>query len=156
MSEIYTVTSITWKINDEGDGYEVWTYFKNGDHDLYCAGNHPDISDAYLPTSDPRALDRRTLRASLGRQRWSGRRLWVCRRSWFPRSGDEPTGAAMIAARSARRVQIPDAPCQGEMAPPRSRVPPSGHRHRSPRRRSGFPWVVIHKIPPAGPARRRS
>jgi hypothetical protein len=57
-----TITSIGWRINDDGDGYEVRTYFAAGGCDLYCAGNHPGISDAYLPTSDPRALDRRTLR----------------------------------------------------------------------------------------------
>jgi hypothetical protein len=28
---------------------------------FYGAGNHPGISDAYLPTPDPRALGRRTL-----------------------------------------------------------------------------------------------
>jgi hypothetical protein len=53
-----TVTSIAWRIND---GYEVRTYFADGDCDLYCADNQPDISDAYLPTSHPRALGRRTL-----------------------------------------------------------------------------------------------
>jgi hypothetical protein len=62
MSETNTVTSIGWRINDDGDGYEVRTYFAGGCCDLYSAGNHPGISDAYLPSSDPRALDRRTLR----------------------------------------------------------------------------------------------
>jgi hypothetical protein len=56
------VTSIMWKVNDDGDGYEVRTYFAGGDYNIDCAGNHPDISDAYLPTADPRALGRRTLR----------------------------------------------------------------------------------------------
>jgi len=50
-----------WKVNDDGDGYEVRTHFPGGDCDVYCAGNHPDISDAYLAVADPRALDRRTL-----------------------------------------------------------------------------------------------
>jgi hypothetical protein len=60
MSEINAVTSITWTVND--DGYQVRTYFAGGGCDLYSAVNHPRVSDAYLPTSDPRALDRRTLR----------------------------------------------------------------------------------------------
>jgi hypothetical protein len=64
MSEMPTdtATSIEWRINDEGDGYEVRTYFAGGDCEVYRAGNHPDISDAYLAVADPRALDRHTLR----------------------------------------------------------------------------------------------
>ena len=57
-----TVSSITWRINEEGDGYEVRTCFAGSDWEAYCAGNHPDISDAYLAVTDPRALGRRTLR----------------------------------------------------------------------------------------------
>jgi hypothetical protein len=57
-----TATSIEWRINEQGDGYEVRTYFAGGDCEVYCAGNHPTVSDTYLPTSDPRALDRHTLR----------------------------------------------------------------------------------------------
>jgi hypothetical protein len=56
------VSSITWRINDDGDGHEVRSYFAVGDSDVYCAGNHPGISDAWMPTSDPRAPDCRTLR----------------------------------------------------------------------------------------------
>jgi hypothetical protein len=59
---IDTATPIMWKVNDDGDGYEVRTYFAGGDCDVYCAGNHPSISDAYLAVTDPRALGRRTLR----------------------------------------------------------------------------------------------
>jgi len=57
-----TVTSIAWRVNDDGTGYEVRTYFAGGDFDVYCAGNHPDISDAHLAVTDPGALDRRSLR----------------------------------------------------------------------------------------------
>lgn len=50
-------TSVTWSLDDDGRGYTVRTYFDDGERDTYQAGNHPDISDAWLPADDPRALD---------------------------------------------------------------------------------------------------
>ena len=45
-----TVTSIVWNITDEGDGYEVRTYFASGDFALILRGQ-PSEGLGRLPAS---------------------------------------------------------------------------------------------------------
>ena len=45
---------IGWRTHPEG--YEVITYYRDGDISIYEAGNHPQESSTYIPSTDLHAV----------------------------------------------------------------------------------------------------